>query len=129
MEVYGLMLNPTKPGIYTTIFKDGNIILYNEWLTFDNPDLNKWYFNETYHGGIIHWFKPEEEYKPETYYKLPQHVLYDLVCASLTNDAYYQYFDTNELLAACSKYNQENGAGLKDLVEREIEHYYKEYEI
>jgi hypothetical protein len=123
------MINPTKPGVYTTIFKDGSIILYNEWMMFDNPNLNKWYFNESYHGGIIHWFKPEEEYKPETYYKLPRHVLYDLVCASITNDAYYQYFDTNELLAACSKYNQENSAGLKDLVELEIEHYYKGYEI
>lgn len=123
------MINPTKPGTYTTIFKDGSIVLYNQWLTFDNPNLNKWYFNEEYRGGVIHWFKPEENYQITKYYKVPRHILYELVETELFHEAYFQYFDLMELQAASYKYCEENQASFEDLTERYIEKYFKDYEI
>ena len=81
------MNNPIKPGIYTTIFKDGSIILYNQWL----DDRNKWYWNEDYRGGVIHWFKPEENYDRHKYYKLPETVLYDFMLADVINQAYSEF--------------------------------------
>lgn len=76
------MDNPMIEGNYTTIFKDGSIILENPWLMF--PDGHgKWYWNEYARGGVIHWFKPEEPYKVHCQYELPDWELIDLVEASI----------------------------------------------
>lgn len=104
--------NPTEPGFYTTIFKDGSIIHYNEWINIDTPyhPGGKWYWNEDLRGGVIHWFKPQEEYIQHKWYKLPDWELRDLIKESL-------------------RFEYVNHERLNEIAQKYLDTYYKGYEI
>lgn len=124
------MDNPTKEGCYTTIFKDGSIIHKNYWMMWeDKPFLNKWYFNEYDRGGIIHWFKPEEEYSFHKWYKLPDSELRDLLEEALRWEALDSFLYTDEDFNAAYKKYTEHYGSFENMVDQEIEKYYKGYEI
>ena len=72
------MENPIKEGNYTTIFKDGSIVLENPWL-IKADGKGKWYWDEDIRGGVIHWFKPTVKYEEHKYYKLPDWELEELI--------------------------------------------------
>ena len=121
------MQDPKETGNYTTIFKDGTIILSNYWMQF--PDgYGKWYWNEDIRGGVIHWFKPEEEYETHTYYKLPDWELRELVEQAKRAEAYEMYVDdTNKILNA---YLMKKGfSTYTNMADYEIDLYYKRYKI
>lgn len=121
------MENPKAEGNYTTIFKDGTIILSNYWMQF--PDGNgKWYWNEDIRGGVIHWFKPEEEYETHLYYKLPDWELRELIEQAKRAEAYEMYADdvSKMLLAYLMKQGFSTYANMADF---EIDTYYKRYKI
>lgn len=124
------MDNPVKEGTYTTIFADGSIILYNQWMMFDNPSLNKWYFNELPRGGVIHWFEPpEDKYKEHKWYKLPDWEVRELLKNALKYEAVDTYASDTELIGnAIDRYTAHYGA-INSMVEQELEKYYKGYEV
>lgn len=124
------MDNPTEAGVYTTIFRDGSIILYNEWLTFENPELNKWYFNENCRGGIIHWFKPEEKYIRYTEYKIPYFVMRDLIKGLMISEACYLEMGVENYTKALDNYlGREYSKSLEEAINKELQTYWKDYEI
>jgi len=124
------MDNPTEHGVYTTIFRDGSIILYNEWLTFENPKLNKWYFNESCHGGIIHWFKPEENYTKHTEYKIPDFVMRDLIKGLMISEACYLEMGIENYEKALDNYlEREYFKNLEEAIDKELQTYWKDYEL
>ena len=121
------MENPKAEGNYTTIFKDGTIILSNYWMQF--PDGHgKWYWNEDIRGGVIHWFKPEEEYETHSYYKLPDWELRELVEQAKRAEAYEMYADdVSKILRA---YLMKQGfSTYKNMADSEMDTYYKRYKI
>lgn len=124
------MNNPTEPGVYTTIFKDGSIVLYNEWLTFENPELNKWYFNETERGGVIHWFKPECKYNHRKYYKIPDFILRDFIKGTMHAEACYLEFGNIAFDKALNSFlEREHFKNFDEAAQRELDIYWKDYKI
>ncbi len=122
------MQNPEVEGNYTTIFKDGSIILNNYWMIFPDDGHGKWYWNEDIRGGVIHWFKPEEEYETHLYYKLPDWELRELVEQAKRAEAYEMYADdvSKMLRAYLMKQGFSTYANMADF---EIDTYYKKYKI
>lgn len=124
------MDNPIEAGTYTTIFKDGSIIHHNQWLVFpDSPQLNKWYFNEEYRGGVIHWFKPDGDYKFHKSYTFSDWELRELVSNVILAEACYDYFDYNDYKKAVDNYCAENKMTFNEAVSQYIEKYYKQFEV
>lgn len=127
------MNNPTKEGNYTTIFRDGSVILENPWLI--RPDGNgKWYWNEECRGGVIAWNEiPEGGYNRHKWYKLSEDDLYDLIYSDLTISALMDAGIENEpiydwaIKIFCNTHNVDT---ITALVEREMNTgYYSGYEI
>ena len=125
------MENPTKQGNYTTIFRDGSVILENPWLIMQSGK-GKWYWDEECRGGVIAWNEiPEGGYKPHKWYKLPEEELRELVLASLTLGALedagvdnWKYYD-QAIKDYCSHYYAKS---IKELADSEINcGYYSGY--
>ena len=119
------MVNPTKDGFYTTIFKDGSIIHYNQWMTFEDGH-GKWYWNSTANGGVIHWFEPEEKYEFHDFYKLPDWELKELLISGLKYEAlsYYKLVNKDALDAFLIA---EGFPNYEDFAKNELNTYYKGY--
>ena len=116
------MDNPTVEGNYTTIFKDGSIILENPWLIL--PDGHgKWYWNEELRGGVIHWFKPEEPYEVHYWYKLPDWELIDLVKANLKYEALANYLGIEKCSSIYNEYINTEHKTISELVKEELKNY------
>lgn len=120
-----IMNNPTEPGFYTTIFKDGSIIHYNEWMMFDDGH-GKWYWNSTANGGIIHWFKPSEDYQFHNFYKIPDWELREILNLALKYEAlnFYNLVNKNALDSYLIK---EGFPSYEEFVDNELDTYYKGY--
>ena len=73
------MNNPKVEGNYTTIFKDGSVVLENYWIIF--PDGHgKWYWDEDIRGGVVAWSNiPEGGYIRHPFYKLPDWEMDDII--------------------------------------------------
>jgi len=122
------MNNPTEEGIYTTIFKDGTIIHYNYWMMFEDGK-GKWYWNSTVSGGVIHWFKPEENYEMHTYYRLPDWELRELIEQAKRAEAYETYADDIDKILQAFLIEQ-GFSTYEDMANYEMNAgYYKGYEI
>lgn len=122
------MNNPTEEGTYTTIFKDGTIIHYNYWMILDDGK-GKWYWDSTVSGGVIHWFKPEENYIMHKNYKLPDWELRALIERAKHAEAYEKYVDdASKILQA---FLMEQGFNTyEDMANYEMNAgYYRAYEV
>lgn len=116
---------PKESGLYTTIFKDGSIIHYNAWIMFDDGH-GKWYWDSVANGGVVHWFKPEEDYKFHDFYKLPDWELKELLIINLKYEAlnYFKLVDKN----AVDAYLIEEGySSYEAFAENELNTYFKGY--
>jgi len=122
------MNNPTEEGIYTTIFKDGTIIHYNYWMILEDGK-GKWYWNSTISGGVIHWFKPEENYIMHKNYKLPDCELRALIERAKHAEAYEMYGnDVNKILQAFLM--KQGFSTYEDMANYEMNAgYYRAYEV
>ena len=122
------MSNPTEEGTYTTIFKDGTIIHYNYWMMFEDGK-GKWYWNSTVNGGVIHWFKPGEDYIMHKNYKLPDWELREILAASFKYEAIKEFCDKREKIF--TSYLIEHGFdSFEKMADNEMNAgYYKGYEI
>lgn len=122
------MNNPTEEGIYTTIFKDGTIIHYNYWMMFENGK-GKWYWDSTVNGGVIHWFKPEEDYIIHKNYKLPDWELREILAASFKYEAIKEFCPNREEIFK-SYLADNNLKNFEEMADKEMDAgYYKGYEI
>lgn len=119
------MNNPTKAGLYTTIFKDGSIIHYNEWMMFDDGH-GKWYWNSTANGGVIHWFKPSEDYQFHDFYKIPDWELKELLISGLKYEA-MNYFKLINKDALNAYLIEEGYPSYEAFAQDELNTYFKGY--
>ena len=119
------MSNPTKAGLYTTIFKDGTIIHYNEWIVLENGK-GKWYWDNTILGGVLYWFEPKEKYEFHNFFKLPDWELREILDSALKYEA-LNFYNLVDKQALDSYLIEEGFASYDDFVENELKTYYEGY--
>ena len=127
------MENPKAEGNYTTIFADGSVILENHWIDFGDGH-GKWYWNETFRGGVIAWNEiPEGGYKYHRRYKIPEWELRELVrsefiCEALEQAGVQQWEGYDKAIKDyCDHYYYSN---IDQIVDDEIINgYYKGFEV
>lgn len=126
------MNNPTKEGMYTTIFADGSVILDNLWLMFQDGH-GKWYWNETCRGGVVAWNEiPEGGYKLHKWYQLPEEELKELLEAqhlvnALDKTGAYNYGIYNQ--AVRYYLDSINCETFQDAIRNDLNTYYSGYII